>query len=153
MFVVRPSVSMVTSPFISTVWCSRPYKSYIFWKLIIWWMVMTMTETKTYKKTNTKTKAQTQTQKKYKVLPRPNVCYIFEKQGYQKLHFLPKFSTQNFPTKFSTEHFSPKKISQTNFHNNILQNQFSTCLLMAWIFEFRTVNLVYFKILIDFRNN
>ena len=34
---VRPSVRMVTSPFISTVWCSRPYKPYIFWKLIIWW--------------------------------------------------------------------------------------------------------------------
>ena len=25
------------SPFVSTIWCSRPYKSYIFWKLIIWW--------------------------------------------------------------------------------------------------------------------
>ena len=30
-------VSMVTSPFISIVWCFRPYKPYIFWKLIIWW--------------------------------------------------------------------------------------------------------------------
>ena len=27
----------VTFPFISTVWCFRPYKPYIFWKLIIWW--------------------------------------------------------------------------------------------------------------------
>ena len=25
------------SPFISIVWCFRPYKPYIFWKLIIWW--------------------------------------------------------------------------------------------------------------------
>ena len=33
---VRMSPS-VTSPFISTVWCSRPYKPYNFWKLIIWW--------------------------------------------------------------------------------------------------------------------
>ena len=24
------------SPFVSTKWCSRPYKPYIFWKLIIW---------------------------------------------------------------------------------------------------------------------
>ena len=31
------SVSMVTSPFISIVWYFRPYKLYIFWKLIIWW--------------------------------------------------------------------------------------------------------------------
>ena len=40
---------------------------------------MTMTETKTYKKTNTKTK--THRQKKYKVLPRPNVCNLFSKAG------------------------------------------------------------------------
>ena len=33
---VRPSPT-VTSPFISTIWCSRPYKPYIFWRLIIWW--------------------------------------------------------------------------------------------------------------------
>ena len=35
-YVVCLSVSMATSPFISTVWCSRPYRPYIFWKLIIW---------------------------------------------------------------------------------------------------------------------
>ena len=28
---------MVTSLCMSTVWCSRPYKPYILWKLIIWW--------------------------------------------------------------------------------------------------------------------
>ena len=33
----RSSVRMVTSPFISTVWCFRPYKPYIFWKFNIWW--------------------------------------------------------------------------------------------------------------------
>ena len=36
-FVCRLFVTMVTSPFISIVWCFRPYKPYIFWKLIIWW--------------------------------------------------------------------------------------------------------------------
>ena len=30
---------MVTSPFISIEWCFRPYKPYIFWKLIIWWIL------------------------------------------------------------------------------------------------------------------
>ena len=50
----RLVVSMVTSPFISIVWCFRPYKLYIFWKLIIWRWVNDRTNT--YKKKNTKTK-------------------------------------------------------------------------------------------------
>ena len=43
---------------------------------------MTMTETKTYKKTNTNTKTH---KDKYKVLPRPNVGYIFQKQGVEDI--------------------------------------------------------------------
>ena len=35
---VRPCAQLWhPSPFVSTMWCSRPYKPYIFWKLIIWW--------------------------------------------------------------------------------------------------------------------
>ena len=56
-------------------------------------------------------------------------------QGYQIWHFHKKC-----PPKFSTKY-------STDFHNNCLpnifhQNQFSTCLLIAWIFEYRTVYLV-----------
>ena len=48
-----------------------------------------MTKTKTYKKTNTKTKTHTHTDKdKYKVVPRLNVCYIFQKQGVQGFKIL-----------------------------------------------------------------
>ena len=47
---------------------------------------MTMTKTKTYKKTNTKT-VDTHTDK-YKVLPRPNVYYIYQKQGVQGFKIL-----------------------------------------------------------------
>ena len=73
--------SSVTFPFISTVWCFRPYKPYIFWKLIIWWWHWPRRRL---------TKRQIQRQRhpdtdkgKYKVLPRPNICYIFHKQGVQ----------------------------------------------------------------------
>ena len=55
---------------------------------------------------------------KDKVVPKPNVFYIFEKQGvlgYQIWHFLQKFP-QHFSTKLSTEHFPPKPI----FHLSIL---------------------------------
>ena len=48
---------------------------------------MIMTETKTYKKTKIKTKTQRHkdTDKdRNKVLPRPNVCYIYQKQGVQE---------------------------------------------------------------------
>ena len=113
---------METSPFISTVWCSRPYKPYIFWKLVIqWWQWprrrQRHTDTDKYK---------------YRVLPRPNVCYIFEKhevQGYQIWHFLPNFPPKTFrqnfpPKKYSTkifhQTFSTKISSPTNFHNNFL---------------------------------
>ena len=52
-------------------------------------LVMTMTATETYKNTNTKTKTHTHTDKdKYKVLPRPNVCYIYQKQGVQGFKIL-----------------------------------------------------------------
>ena len=44
-----------------------------------------MTKTKTYKKTNTNTKTH---KDKYKVLPRPNVCYIYQKQGVQGFEIL-----------------------------------------------------------------
>ena len=75
--------SMVTSPFISTVWCCRPYKPYIFWKLIIWWW-------RWPRQRHTKRQRHTDTDKyKYKVLPRPNVCYIYQKQGQrQKPNFM-----------------------------------------------------------------
>ena len=46
-----------------------------------------MTEAKTYKKTNTKTKTHTH-KDKYKMPPRPNVCYIFQKQGVQGFKIL-----------------------------------------------------------------
>ena len=79
-------VSMVTSPFISIVWCFRPYKPYIFWKLIIWWWQWPRRRL---------TKRQIQRQRhpdtdkdKYKVLPRPNICYIFHKQGVQGFKIL-----------------------------------------------------------------
>ena len=56
---------------------------------------MTMTKTNPYKKTNTKTKTHIQRQRhtytdkdKYKVLPRPNVCYIYQKQGVQGFRIL-----------------------------------------------------------------
>ena len=50
---------------------------------------MIMTKTKTYKKTNSKTKTHTHTDKdKYKVVPRLNVCYIFQKQGVQGFKIL-----------------------------------------------------------------
>ena len=52
-------------------------------------LVMIMTKTKTYKKTNTMTKTHTHTDKdKYKVVPRLNVCYIFQKQGVQGFKIL-----------------------------------------------------------------
>ena len=76
---VHSFVSMVTSPFISIEWCFRPYKPYIFWKLIIWWWQWPR---------QILTKRQIQRQRhrytdKCKVLPRPNVCYIYQKQGVQ----------------------------------------------------------------------
>ena len=49
---------------------------------------MIMTKTKTHKKTNTKTKTHTHRKGKYKVLPRPNVYYIFQKQGVQGFKIL-----------------------------------------------------------------
>ena len=73
---------MVTSPFISIVWCFRPYKPYIFWKLIIWWWQWP-------RRILTKRQRHTYTDKdKYKVLPRPNVCYIYQKQGVQGFKIL-----------------------------------------------------------------
>ena len=81
-----PSVRTVTSPFISTVWCFRPYKPYIFWKLIIWWWqwprrILTKRQIQRQRHTYTD-------KDKYKVLPRPNVCYIYQKQGVQGFKIL-----------------------------------------------------------------
>ena len=61
---VRPSVSMVTSPFISTVWCSRQTISF----LKANHLVMTLTEAKTYKKTKTHRHRQIQIQSASKTL-------------------------------------------------------------------------------------
>ena len=77
---------MVTSPFISIVWCFRPYKPYIFWKLIIWWWqwprrILTKRQIQRQRHTYTD-------KDKYKVLPRPNVCYIYQKQGVQGFEIL-----------------------------------------------------------------
>ena len=77
---------MVTSPFISIVWCFRPYKPYIFWKLIIWWWqwprrILTKRQIQRQRHTYTD-------KDKYKVLPRPNVCYIYQKQGVQGFKIL-----------------------------------------------------------------
>ena len=83
------------SPFVSTIWCSRPYKPYIFWKLIIWWWQWPR---RRLTKRQIQRQRHTYTDKdKYKVLPRPNVCYIFEKQGvkgYQIGYFLQKLQTK-----------------------------------------------------------
>ena len=49
----------------------------------------------------------------YKVLPRPNVYYIFEKQGvqgYMNMAFAPKFSTKKFPLQIFHEKFFSTKI-------------------------------------------
>ena len=73
-------VSMVTSPFISIVWCFRPYKPYIFWKLIIWWWQWP-------RRILTKRQRHTDTDK-YKVLPRPNACYMQGVQGFKILYWL-----------------------------------------------------------------
>ena len=65
------------SPFVSTIWYSTPYKPYIFWKLIIWWLQWP-------KRRLTKRQIQRLShtdQDKYKVLPRPSVSYIFSKAG------------------------------------------------------------------------
>jgi len=61
---------------------SRPYKPYIFWKLIIWWWqwprrILTKRQRHTYTDND-----------KYKVLPRPNVCYIYQKQGVEGFKIL-----------------------------------------------------------------
>ena len=81
--------SSVTFPFISTVWCFRPYKPDIFWKLIIWWWHWPRRRL---------TKRQIQRQRhtdkdKYKVLPRPYICYIFHKQGFQGFKILYMLSS------------------------------------------------------------
>ena len=73
-------VSMVTSPFISIVWCFRPYKPYIFWKLIIWWWqwprrILTERQRHTYTDKD-----------KYKVLPRPNAIFI-KSRGFKDLKY------------------------------------------------------------------
>ena len=85
-FTFRLFVTMVTSPFISIVWCFRPYKPYIFWKLIIWWWqwprrILTKRQIQRQRHTYTD-------KDKYKVLPRPNVCYIYQKQGVQGFKIL-----------------------------------------------------------------
>ena len=50
---------------------------------------MTMTETNTYKKRQIQRQRHTYIDKdKYKVLPRPNVCYIYQKQGVQGFKIL-----------------------------------------------------------------
>ena len=46
-----------------------------------------MTETKTYKKNQRQRHTDTD-KDKYKVLPRPNVCYIYQKQGVQGFKIL-----------------------------------------------------------------
>ena len=60
--VVRPSVSplstTVTSNIFSTIWCFRPYKLYIFWKLLVqgyqnWYYQVSHTQIHKYKDTNT----------------------------------------------------------------------------------------------------
>ena len=85
-FTFRLVVSMFTSSFISIEWSFRPYKPYILWKLIIWWWQWPRRRL---------TKRQIQRQRhpetdkdRYKVLQRPNICYIFRKQGVQGFKIL-----------------------------------------------------------------
>ena len=49
-------------------------------------MTLTGTRRETKTKTNTKSKTKTKTKTKTKVLKRPNICYIYEKQGVQGLN-------------------------------------------------------------------
>ena len=78
---IRLFVCLFVSTFISIEWCFRPYKPYIFWKLFIWWWqwprrILTKRQIQRQRHTYTD-------KDKYKVLPRLNVCYIFQKQGVQ----------------------------------------------------------------------
>ena len=77
---MRRGCIMVTSPFISIAWCFRPYKPYIFWKLIIWWWQWP-------RRILTKRQRHTYTDKdKYKVLPRPNAIFI-KSRGFKDLKY------------------------------------------------------------------
>ena len=119
----------VTSPFISTSWCSRPCKPYIFWKLIIWWWHWPRRRL---------TKRQIQRQRhpdtdkdKYKVLPRPNICYIFHKQGVQGFKILYWLSSCDDTDKDKNpilciirgEYFSGVNIFQGNMLRKTRRNQ------------------------------
>ena len=82
-----PSVCLSVRPhlwhpfsFVSTIWCSRPYKPYIFWKLIIcWWQWPRRRLTK-------KTKTHRQRQK-LKCLRDPMYAIFFKSRGFKDLNY------------------------------------------------------------------
>ena len=109
---VRPSVRMVTSPFISNVWCSRPYKPYIFLKLIIWWWQLPrqrLTESQIQRQRQRHTDRHRQIQ--IQSASKTQCMLYFLKAGGSRISnmaFPPKLSTKHFPHKLFT-----KKISTT----------------------------------------
>ena len=70
-------------------------------------------------------------------------CPIFGGSRISNMEFPPKFPTENFLPGIFHQNFITKKFN--NFLSNIF-HQFSTYLLIARIFEFRTVYLVYLSI-------
>ena len=87
-----PSVCVCPSTFVTSFSFSvcLPYmmfqtiKTIYFWKLIIWWW-----QWPRRRLTKRQIQRQRHTDKdKYKVLPRPNVCYFFQKQGVQGFKIL-----------------------------------------------------------------
>ena len=88
--------------------------------------------TLTSKNTNTKTRTQKKTNKKY--FQDPMYAIFFKSRGSMiwNMAFPQKLSAKIFHQTFSTN-FSPTKFPQQ------FCQMFSTCLLKAWIFEFRSL--------------
>ena len=80
--VVRRPSSSVTSNIFSTIWCFRPYKLYIFWKLLVqgyqnWYYQVSHAQIHKYKYTNTQIQHMTKCQK-------DSTCGIFLDRGLFK---------------------------------------------------------------------
>ena len=119
--------SSVTFPYISTVWCFRPYKPYIFWKLIIWWWHWPRRRlTKRQVQRQIQRQRHTEADKdKYKVLPRHNVSYIFQKQGVQGFRILYWLSSYDEKDKetilciIRAEYFSGVNIYRSEYFSGV----------------------------------
>ena len=115
---------MVTSPFISIVWCFRPYKPYIFWKLIIWWWqwprrILTERQRHTYTDKD-----------KYKVLPRPNVCLFIKSRGFKDLKYY--IGCLLVMTKTKTRFYA--LLGLNNFQGSIFSRSEYFSVFQEWIF-------------------